>query len=290
MNKILLSVLIISLLLSACEDEKNQTEKNKNIPDNIDTTDYVSVIKDVYYSLPSPMEMATVIKKYSVDFNPDSLHKTELYESYTTTKSKAVNMGIYAGDLAFISIYEQYQYSTEYYQTIVKLADDIGIIEGINDTLVQEVEKNIDNPSKIKKIIAEAFFKSDAFLKENNKEYISTYILVGAWVESFYILSNFVKNNQTSEELMQLFIDQRLILKNVMKLVNENFEKSTVKELEELQNMLNNCVKITKKDVLDPYTDSMKTKTFVDYQYKPEDVEKINKKISKIRKIFVSLH
>lgn len=285
MNKIYI-LLLISIFLVSCEPENAD---NQNIPNTIDTSDVISAIKNVYYSLPSPIEMAMVVKKYSTEFPHDSLHQTSLASNYTTTKAMALNLGIYSADLAFFSIYEQYQLSTDFFNTIIELANKLEIVEGINDTLITEVEANIDDPQAIKELLAEAFFKSDAYLKENDKEYVASMILSGAWVESLYILSNFLEGQDDTSDIYYLFIDQRLVLENVRKIISSIVDDQVVTMLDELQIMFDDCVVISQTEVLDPYTDSMRTKTVVEYNVNIDNITEIRKKISKIRKIFVSL-
>ncbi len=287
MNKIALALVFFILVFTSCN---NDDEKGTDIPDVVDTTDVVTVIKNVYYSMPSPLEMATVIKRYATEFSPDSLHDTKVVSDYTTNQAKAVNLGIYASDLAFLSMYGQHQSSNSYFETIIKLADELDIVEGINDTMVNQIHTNLDNPQEIKEIIAEAFFKSDAYLKETNKEHVASLILAGAWVESVYILSNMLDNQNDTSDIYELFIDQRLILENVRKVTATILDKSFNKELDELQLLFDDCITITETQVMDDYTGEMRTKTNVEYDYNMDDVLKIRKKISKIRKNFVSLH
>jgi len=286
MKKIFILFLIPIFFLSC----KHKNVDTQDIPNTIDTSNVILAIKNVYYSLPSPMEMAMVVKRYSAEFSPDSLHQTSLASNYNTNKAMALNLGIYSADLAFFSIYEQYQTSSEYFQTIISLANRLEIVEGINDSLLLDVEANLSNLDSLKDIIAEAFFKSDAYLKENDKEYIASFILTGAWVESLYLMSTFLEGQDDSCEIYYLFIDQRLILENVRKIVATIIDdEEIVLMLDELQVMLDACVLVTYEDVMDPYTDSIRTKTIVEYNIDTDYILKIRKKISKIRKIFVSL-
>ncbi len=288
MKKIFIILIIAIFFTISCKNKNNVSAQD--IPSTIDTCDSFETIKKVYYSLPSPVEMAMVVKKYSDNFSIDSLQSTDLAAEYTTIKSQALNLGIYTSDLAFLSMYEQTQYFPEYFSTIVSLANQLDILEGINDTLATDIENNIDNPDKIKEILAEAIFKSDAFLKENNKEYIASLILTGSWIESIYILSKLSYNQPETSNISQLLIDQRLILENVLKVTAPIVDTNITTMLTELQTLLNSCVIITKTDVVDPYTDSVRSKTLVEYNFNQDKISKIDKKISKIRNFFVSLH
>jgi len=84
--------------------------------------------------------------------------------------------------------------------------------------------------------------------------------------------------------------DQRLMLSNIISVVDaENIDISIKKELEELKFLLEKTVTIKKEKIIDPYTDSLRVKTIVVYNYDKINNEEIFKKISEIRKNFISL-
>jgi hypothetical protein len=289
MKKYLIFLIIIGLMgISAC---KNENSDNNDIPEKIDTSDVYQTIVKVYYSLPSPLEIASLLKKYNADFSPDILHSANEHINYTTIKAQAINLGIYSADLAFLSFMGQDQYAKQYFSAIIDMANKMDIIEGLNDTLINDVENNLDKPEKIKEIIAEAFFKSDAFLKENNRLETSTYILNGSWLESFYILCNIAENQPDTSDIFVMIIDQRLIIDNLIKIDNEELDNDTllINNLTQLQNLINNCVSKRYEEVIDEYTDSLRTKTIIEYNYDDKKIEKIFKKISEIRENFISL-
>ncbi len=288
MKKYLFFLIIILVLgVSAC---KNDTSGNNDIPQKIDTSDVYQTIIKVYYSQPSPLEIASLLKKYNADFSPDVLHNPNEHINYTSKKAQAVNLGIYSADLAFLSFMEQDQYAKQYFSAIIDMANKMDIIEGLNDTLINDVEQNLSNPEKIKEIIAEAFFKSDAFLKENNRLETSTYILNGSWLESFYILCNIAENQPDTSDIFVLIIDQRLIIENLIKIDQEELDnEQLIDNLKDLQNLINDCVTKRYEEVIDEYTDSLRTKTIIEYNYDTEKMKKIYEKIYKIRENFVSL-
>lgn len=282
-----LIILLFSILIS-CEEEENKVENNISRVE--DTTKVIDALKSLYFALPSPIELASIVKKYADNFKPEILHKTSFSQNYSTQKAQALNFGIYSADLAFVSIFDQKQYSQDYFNTLIKMSSEMEILEGINDSLISKIQENLQNPEEIKRILAEALFKSDAYLKENNKQNIATYIVIGAWVESFYIMCNMVNSSKNKEEVFFLISDQRLILSNIISVISsENLEISIKKELEDLKFMLEKTVTISKQEIIDPYTDSLRVKTIVEYNFDETNNEEIYKKISEIRKNFVSL-
>ncbi len=287
-KKIIILLFVLSGIFLSCKHEEK--ENTDNIPQKIDTVEIYKDIKNVFYSMPSPLEIASIVKKYKQNFSPDILNDINKAKNYMSTKAQAINLGIYSADIAFLTISGNNQYSKEYFSVLVYLANDLDITEGINDTLLKSIENNINNIEKVKELMSLAFFKSDAFLKENSKQKITTYILNGSWIESVYIILSLAKGEALNSDIYHLLIDQRLILENIFEIdKKQNFEKKYLKRLTKLKQLFNNCVVITKKEVKDPYTDSLRTKTYIKYDFDTKKIKKISEEIIKIRENFVSL-
>jgi len=289
-----ISVFLIFFSVS-CQTTQNDNENDlMNKTYNIDSLNEVSEhIREVFYSLPSPIEMATIIKQTGVDFTPSILNPVENLKKYTTNESMAINLGIYGADLSFTSLFDKKQNSLEYFYSIKTLADNLGILEAMSDSTMQEIETNISDNDVLIKIISESFFKSDAYLKETQKENIATLIVLGAWIESLYIAIELTEVSVENIDLVQRIVDQRLILENVLLLLN-SIEDKKVAELSssfsEISNSFNNLILIEKKEVYDEYTDTMRVKTIFKYDITQEKYTNLYNKVIEIRNYYISLN
>ncbi|MEA3450663.1 MAG: hypothetical protein U9Q83_02025 [Bacteroidota bacterium] len=287
-KKIFILLFVLFGAFMSCNNEPK--DEPDEIPKKIDTLDILTDLKNVYYSTPSPMEIASVVEKYNEYFSSDMLHNAGDAKKYLSTKAQAINLGIYSADIAFLAISGNNQYSKQYFSILVFLANELNIVEGINDTLLKSIEKNINDLTKVKELTSIAFFKSDAYMFENSKQKIATYMINGSWLESIYFIIKFGENEPLDADIHRLLIDQRLVLKNIIKVneqqeLNEDFSKS----MNEILQLIDDCVDITKKEVMDPYTDSMRLKTIVEYNYDKAKIKKISDKIIEIREDFISL-
>jgi hypothetical protein len=61
----------------------------------------------IFYTLPSPLESAMLIKSAGAVFDEDLLNPVDNTRNYNTNKSMALNLGIYTCDLSFASLYDQ---------------------------------------------------------------------------------------------------------------------------------------------------------------------------------------
>jgi len=288
-KKIFILLFVLFGVFASCDNEPK--DEPDDIPQKIDTVDIMSNLKDVYYSMPSPMEIASVVDKYKQNFTSDMLHNTDDAKKYLSTKAQAINLGIYSTDVAFLTVSGNNQYSKQYFSVLVFLANELNITEGINDTLLKSIEKNINDLTKVKELTSIAFFKSDAYMSENSKQKIATYMINGSWLESIYFMLKFGENEPLDANIYHLLIDQRLVLANILK-VNEqqDLDNDFSKTMNEIMQLFNECIVITKTEVMDPYTDSLRTKTIVNYNYDKAKIRKISDKIFKIREDFISLH
>jgi len=286
-----LSILLLSLLnIIGCKNENN--ENSLELQNNTYNIDSLNKSKEnankVFYTLPTPMEMAKVFKNSGIKYDKTVLHQTSKSSNYYTNTSMALNLGIYGADLSFSSMFEQEQATLEYFKTIKVLATKMDIIGIVNDSLVEEIENNISDTEKLKKIVSQTFFASDAFLKENNREEVASIVATGAWIESLYIailMSHKATSNK--DELITRIIDQRLALENLIKLLecyNTNADVAILlTDIYALNEIFNSLVKIEKVEVYDKYSKTMRTKTVTTQNVTPKLLADLQTKVTLIR-------
>lgn len=195
----------------------DMTEIDQELFDDIDEA------KKIFYSLPSPLETAMLIRSAGAQYDAELLNPVDNARNYTTNKSMALNLGIYTCDLSFASLYDQTQASISYMGAAKKMADGLGILDAIDEKTIEDLEENINNRERIMDIVSETFLNSSAFLKENDRAALSAIVLVGGWMEGLYIATELV-NRGTFEDnkLVIRIVDQKLSLEIVMKLLEEN--------------------------------------------------------------------
>ncbi len=298
-NKLILPIIILLLALTlSCEMNNGSDNNNKNDiltkTYNIDSINGVGEqIKEVFYSLPSPIEMAMIMKHADAEFLPEILNEQKNLQNYATTEAMAVNLGIYGADLSFSSLFEEKQYTLEYFYSVKKLADNLGILEAMNDSTMKAIETNVSDTDILVRIISDSFFQSDAYLKETKKENIATLIVLGAWIESLYIAIQLTDQSIESLDMVQRIIDQRLILENVILLlstVEDEKIKTLSQEFPSIGESFNNMITVEKKEVYDEYADTMRIKTITKYDITQEKYTSLYKKISNVRNNYISLN
>ena len=220
-------------VMSGCKSCSNQSSnQDANVEVDQDVIEDINQAKKIFYSLPSPLETAMLIKTAGATYNDKLLNPISNQTSYTTNKSMALNLGIYTTDLSFASLFDQTQTSINYMQAAKKMADGLGILDAIDNNTIQKLEDNINNRDVIMDIISETFMSSSSFLKENDRAAVASIVLVGGWVEGLYIASQLVDaNNFKHTKLVDRIVDQKLSFDIVLKLLDESKSNPDVASL-----------------------------------------------------------
>ncbi len=183
----------------------------------------INEAKKIFYSLPSPLETALLIKSAGATYDASLLNPIENASNYTTNKSLALNLGIYTCNLSFASLYDQTQASINYMNAAKKMADGLGILDAIDNSTIERLEENVNNRDMIMDIISETFMNSSSFLAENDRPAIAAMVLVGGWVEGLFIATQLVnKSSFEGNKLVDRIVDQKFSLEIVIKLMEEN--------------------------------------------------------------------
>ncbi len=225
--KIICIAISTTFLFLSCNSNRNKTDQQ--LQDSINISEInkkkaleLQTAKQIFYSLPSPLETAMIIKESGTGFNPEVLNPVINVSDYNTSKKQALNLGIYSTDLSYASLFEQTQISIEYISAVRDMMEGIGISSAISNKTLQHLKHNINNRNKVLDILSESFLNSSAYLKENNRSALVSLTLVGGWIEGLYIAVNLVDTtNFHKSDLVKRIVDQKLCLFNVIRLLRE---------------------------------------------------------------------
>jgi len=226
----------LTLFLFGCASESSKKDKIDVDISDVTVNDAAKVgvqtARQIFYSLPSPLETAMILKRAGAKYNEEILNPVEKINRYNTNKSMALNLGIYSTDLSYASLFDQTQASIRYMSASKKLAEGLGILNAIDNTVIQKLEENVNNREVIMDIISETFLNTNSILEENDRVAIGSIILVGGWVEGLYIATTLVENVQVADnELVERIIDQKLSLSTVINLLEQHKEHPDVKDV-----------------------------------------------------------
>ena len=183
----------------------------------------LNTAKRIFYSLPSPLETAMLIKNAGATYEEALLNPVENSSKYITNRSMALNLGIYSTDLSFASMFDQTQATLSYIEVAKEMADGLNILDAIDEETIQRLEANINNRDVIIDIISETLLNSSSFLKEKGLEATASVILVGGWVEGLFLATNLVGDAPLeNNKLVERIVDQKLSLDIIINLLEES--------------------------------------------------------------------
>ena len=236
----LIATLAAFVGLSACSSgggDKNEAEEPELVVDmsELDQKMFEDIgeVKKIFYTMPSPLETAMMIKSAGAEYNEEYLNPVENAANYSTNMSMALNLGIYTCDLSFVSLYDQTEASVNYMNASKKMADGLGILDAINDETIDKLEENVNNRDVIMEIISDTFMNSSSYLQENDRSSVASIVLVGGWMEGLYLATQMVSTDSImTSKLVKRIADQKLSMDIVIRLLNET------KDSEDIQSIL----------------------------------------------------
>lgn len=232
----------ISLLFTACVSEADKRKKNSEEEEiqEVPVTESTDVeqIKKIFFSLPSPIELTYLFKKEGINYQADKLHSIAARNNYNLTTKKALNLGVYGADLSYAGLFGQHEDAIEYYTTCQILAEEIGIGQTFKKEFISRIEGNANNRDTLMQVISDFFLDNDAYLKDHRQQFISTYVLLGGWVEGMYLGTQMEVNNSDSAGIRTIIAGQKHSLENLNKLLYKLEDSEGINLLKEKMTQL----------------------------------------------------
>lgn len=200
----------------------------------------MSSVQEIFYAVPSPMEMASILKKTGASYNMNLLNDVKKVHDYTTSSKQALNLGVYGADLSYASIFNQNQESIIYLSCTKKLADKLGVTKAFDDNTIARMEANVENRDSLLNIVSETYYILDSYLKENGRDNISAMVIAGGWIEGLYLATTIATQEQEpNEQLFNRVAEQKISLGNLQDLVqaynSDNSLESVIADLNALE-------------------------------------------------------
>ena len=177
------------IALASCQFNRSQTtgefdESQNNSLIELQAEDDLNKSKAILYTLPSPMEIASIIKESDVKYDEDLLNKISKSDSYTSGLKMALNLGIYSSDMSLASMFNQSQKTVEYLNSLKSLSSRLGIAQLIDDDTINRLESKGTSKDEMLDIISEVYMNINNYLTENNRKNVATIVLVGGWTRT----------------------------------------------------------------------------------------------------------
>ena len=185
----------------------------------------------INYKIPSPLEMFIRMQKRDVPFDATLLNKPANGIRYVTQYQQAVNMGVYASDMAYCCIIGNSQNSLEYFNLVKNLSVEIGLYEGVNKDLADKVLNNISETDTLLSVAADSYHEVVNYIEDQGLVDIQCLVVAGAWIESLYLCLQPMKQQKLDDDFEELIHDHQVLLENLIELLDQNKQSRNVAKL-----------------------------------------------------------
>lgn len=236
------------IIIASCGSNKNPSTDAASQPEMAEveqemTKEDLAQADAMIKEMPSPIEMAILVKHAGGEYNPDLLNDVKNIDNYLTNGKKTVNIGVYSSDVGYTSLYKQTQETVFFLGNVRKLSDDIGLSDAFDQSMFERVESNIENRDSLLLILSSSYDLANQYLKENNRMNTSVLMIAGGWIESMYLAANLGAEGGRPEDVIALrILEQNMVLEKLvksMKMIDDDpLVTEFVGKLEELSEIL----------------------------------------------------
>lgn len=208
------------LVLASCGNDSADSDK-AGLSDSLTTVNAEATTETTddgdEVVLPSSMRIASIFKRSGLKFIESSLNTLDNAKNYTTSFTKALNLGVYSADMAYCLLNKQYALSKNY----LKGSKDIGGELGLNsafeaNNLAKRFESNMNlgKDDSLLRIISDLQMETDLVLEKSNQQHIAAIIFTGAWIETLYSASQVYKSGD--QNIIPAIIEQVSLVDNIL--------------------------------------------------------------------------
>ena len=256
--------MVVLIILSSCKQvthkddeiidfETLQLDESKKVINRFDT---IGEGLPIFYNMYLSVEMSSLFESANAVFDQDLLNNSDKATDYITGSKKALNLGVYAVELSYCRIFEQFEMAGRYFSAMQRLSEELGIPSDFFINTAKRFDRNIDNKDSLIKIANEVYMTTDSYLKENEQFSASAQIILGGWVEAIYIASS-VALESKDLDIIERFSEQKYSLKNLLDMLSNYADDEVVnhyiKELKEIDVTYTSFV-LNIREELDPGT------------------------------------
>jgi hypothetical protein len=186
---VLVPALFIALLgVTSCKNRSSNEEQKQIDMDQVQMVQ--GEIAANVYPLPSSAEVINMLTDYEIGYIIGIANPTSNASKYISSSSRALNLGVYGGDLSYATLYNMQQEVINYLDAIRSLANELNMSQIYDETLYDKIKDNYDNKDELVSILTTAFDDTYTFLSDNDQQVLALLVVGGAWVEGMYLTTH----------------------------------------------------------------------------------------------------
>ncbi len=168
-------------------------------------------------SIPSPIQTVMLARDLKAAYVPDLALTPDSVARFTDSRKKALALGVYGADLAYITLYQDGQRALKTVKAMETLSNGLNLSNAMDQGLMSRFKANVNDQDSLLRLTGTAFRAMDAYLKNEQRNDISTQVLTGGWVEGLY-LTLASSGNKVDKKVATRLAEQQHTLKNLIEL------------------------------------------------------------------------
>jgi hypothetical protein len=245
------------------------------------------------FSLPSPVQTAMAIRKAGLKYRKDLTTPLDKGEAMASKSMQAAALGLYGADLAYVTVHKDGQRALATMQAVEKLGQKLELTNAFDRALLDRFKTNLGNEDSLLRFSGTAFRAADAYLKNNDRNDMSTLILAGGWVGSLH-LTLADPAALKDQALLDRIGDQKNTLDGLLELLGQHVTDPAAAPLvaafKELQARFAGIQRTYAYE--QPVTDASKRTTFINSRstvtIPAETIDAITKQVAIIRSLILA--
>lgn len=229
MNNILKTLLPVFavMLLFSCGDKPADTVKNDSLKENPLmkglSEQEQEELRKIIASIPVPFTLLNQVAESGLPYHNEFLNAETNVSNYNTAEAKAVNIGVYGSDIAYMIAFERLAESGAYLKTIRQLADEVVIPTAFDESSMKRYEIHASNQDSMQNLIYSSYVRIDSTLQSNERFALAALVVTSGWIESLYLTTQQLGNQERSESnklLYEMLGEQQTHTDNILSMLS----------------------------------------------------------------------
>ena len=224
-------IILLAVGLSSCgtskEDKSKESEEFNEANDNLKQE-----IENVVYDIPSPSEIPYMLQATGAEFNETLVNATTKVDQYVTRSDKAaLNLGVYAADIGYLSSYDKTQEAIDYLTACKTLAENLNLIGSFDADVIKKFEQSIANKDSLARVLDRTIKQTENYLNDDSRNKLSSLVITGSFIEGLYISTGLIKSypknilpddkrNLVLTPIMRVVLEQKKSVTDLLKMLS----------------------------------------------------------------------
>ncbi len=205
------------ILAVACQSGRKDSSVLIEDVNNTSPGDGLQSFSQIIHLYPSPAEMLSVIDMTDIKFDATLLNPVDKADQYLDSKTQTFALGMYLTDLAYSALFGRHEETLDYLEVVKSLAADININEAVDESMIEQVQNNVEFLDSLYNISNEAFINILSFCERNERSNTVVMLSAGAFAESLYLAVHMIDDYSTADQVLQHLADQKYTIDNFMR-------------------------------------------------------------------------